>query len=200
MPAHHLSCGTVILLAFAATGQDVAPPGASPPGSAPAAAGEATMKLTIESAAFQANEKIPKKYTGEGADVSPPLTWSGAPAGTRELALLCDDPDAPRPEPWVHWVLYGLPAGTTALPENIEKKEQPAQPAGARQGKNSWSKIGYGGPMPPPGHGLHHYHFRLYALDANLSLPPGITKEELLKRMHGHILAEGELIGTYERK
>lgn len=157
------------------------------------------MKITVESPAFAPGKPIPKKYTGEGEDVSPPLKWSGVPKEAKELALICDDPDAPRPEPWVHWVIYKLPASLTELPENVAKQASPPRPAGAVQGKNSWGKLGYGGPMPPPGHGVHHYHFKLYALDAALDLPPGLTKDELLKKIRPHIIAEGELIGTYQR-
>ena len=147
--------------------------------------------ITVTSSAFNPGAKIPRKYTGEGEDVSPPLAWSGAPADTKEFALICDDPDAPRPEPWVHWVLYGIPADRNSLPEG--------NAGGADEGKTSFGKIGYGGPMPPPGHGVHHYYFKVYALDQPLELGPGATKERLLEAMAGHVLAEGELVGTYER-
>jgi Raf kinase inhibitor-like YbhB/YbcL family protein len=162
-------------------------------------AGETVMKITLESPAFAPGKPIPRKYTGEGEDVSPPLKWVGVPKEAKELALICDDPDAPRPEPWVHWVIYKLPANLTELPENVPKQASPARPSGALQGKNSWGRIGYGGPMPPPGHGVHHYHFKLYALDAVLDLAPGLTKDDLLKKIRPHIIAEGELIGTYQR-
>ncbi len=157
------------------------------------------MKITIQSKAFEPGQQIPKKYSGEGQDISPPLTWAGVPKEAKELALICDDPDAPRPEPWVHWLIYGIPASVTSLPEGVSKEPRLKDPADAVQGKNSWNKPGYGGPMPPPGHGVHHYHFKLYALDAALKLEPGLTKDELLKKMKGHIIAEGELIGTYKR-
>jgi Raf kinase inhibitor-like YbhB/YbcL family protein len=157
------------------------------------------MELNLTTMAFEAGQPIPKKFTGEGEDVSPMLTWGTVPAGTAELALICDDPDAPRPEPWVHWVIYKIPATASALPENVEKVEKLAEPAGALQGVNSWGKIGYGGPMPPPGHGTHHYHFMLYALDAELDVQPGMEKEALLAAMADHIVGKAELIGTYER-
>lgn len=157
------------------------------------------MTLKIESPAFAAGAVIPARFTGDGEDVSPPLKWSGLPAGVKEVALVCDDPDAPTPQPWVHWVIYGIPATAAGLPENVDKSASPAAPAGAAQGKNSWSKLGYGGPAPPPGHGVHHYHFKLYALDAALGLKPGLDKPQLLKAMKGHILAQGELMGTYQR-
>jgi Raf kinase inhibitor-like YbhB/YbcL family protein len=159
------------------------------------------MTLTITSTAFAAGQRIPKKHTGEGADVSPALSWSGIPEGAVELALIMDDPDAPSAEPWVHWVIYKIPAGVQRLPESVPRSEKLTEPAGALQGRNSWpsENLGYRGPMPPPGHGPHHYHFKLYALDAALSVAPGLTKTKLLDAMRGHILAQGELIGTYQR-
>lgn len=159
------------------------------------------MSIKVTSTAFAQNQVIPKKYTGEGADVSPPLAWSGVPEGTQELALICDDPDAPTPEPWVHWVIYKIPAAEKNLPEGVAKNEQLASPAGALQGKNSWpsENIGYRGPMPPPGHGTHHYHFTLYALKTKLDVRPGLDKKALLAKISGNVLAEGRLTGTYER-
>ncbi len=162
---------------------------------------ESTMTLTLTSRVFSPNETIPRRFTGDGSDFSPPLAWSvrSMPEGTRELALICDDPDAPRPQPWVHWVLYKIPADCACLPENIPNTETLEQPKGALQGRNSWGNPGYGGPAPPKGHGLHHYHFKLFALDTELDLRPGLTKDELLSAMKGHILATGELVGTYQR-
>ncbi len=157
------------------------------------------MKLTITSTAFDPGKKIPTRHTGEGDDVSPPLTWSNVPAGAVELALICDDPDAPTAEPWVHWVIYKIPAKLSGLKEGIARSEKLAEPVGVLQGKNSWNTIGYRGPMPPPGHGTHHYHFKLYALDSALALQPGLTKPQLLDAIRGHVLAEGELVGTYQR-
>jgi hypothetical protein len=162
--------------------------------------GEPAMAITVTSEAFKAKAAIPKKHTGEGADTSPPLAWSGVPAGTKELALICDDPDAPVAEPWVHWVIYGIPPDAKGLPEGVPTQETLQEPQGARQGLNDFRKAGYGGPMPPPRHGTHHYYFRLYALDSGLNLPPRQTKKKLLEAMKGHILAQGELVGTYERK
>jgi Raf kinase inhibitor-like YbhB/YbcL family protein len=161
--------------------------------------GDTVMALKIESSAFAHNEPIPKQFTGDGRDLSPPLSWANLPEGTKELALICDDPDAPRPQPWVHWVIYKIPATAGNLPENVAKTVTPAEPAGALQGENSWGKIGYGGPAPPRGHGVHHYHFKLYALDAPLDVAPGLTKERLLAAMEGHLIAQGELVGTYQR-
>jgi hypothetical protein len=160
----------------------------------------AAMSIILQSPAFKQNHLIPKKHTGDGDDVSPPLSWSEVPAGTKELALIVDDPDAPTPEPWVHWLLYKVPPATSSLAENVLPALHVSSPAGALQGANSWPKgIGYRGPAPPKGHGLHHYHFKLFALDASLELAPGVDKAALLAAMKGHIVAEGELIGTYQR-
>lgn len=165
--------------------------------------GRKPMKIEVTSTAFGPGKPIPKKYTGEGQDVSPPLAWSAVPEGTKEIALICDDPDAPTPQPWVHWVIYKIPAEAGGLPEGIARTASLSQPAGALQGTNSWpegqNNIGYRGPMPPPGHGVHHYHFKLYALDAPLSVAPGLDKSGLLRAMDRHVLAEGVLTGTYER-
>lgn len=157
------------------------------------------MSLTVQSPAFGHNETIPKRFTGDGEDVSPGLTWSGVPEAAQELALICDDPDAPRPEAWVHWVICRIPASATGLPENVAKTEKPVEPAGAIHGENSWGRIGYGGPAPPRGHGVHHYHFKLYALDTTLNVRPGLDKDQLLAAMKGHVIAQGELVGTYQR-
>ena len=160
------------------------------------------MTIEVTSTAFSQGGPIPAKYTGEGGDVSPPLAWSGLPEGTKELTLICDDPDAPTAEPWVHWVIYKIPAGTTALPEGIAKPPRLKRPNGVFQGKNSWPSgqtIGYRGPMPPPGSGEHRYFFKLYALDVKLVVEPGMGKKALLEDMTGHILEEGELMGTYQR-
>ena len=161
--------------------------------------GEPAMKLSLTSTTFADGEPIPRRYSGEGEDISVPLSISGVPAGVKELAMIVDDPDAPRPQPWVHWVIYKIPAGTNSLAEGIAKVGELAEPAGARQGKNTSDNIGYQGPMPPGGHGVHHYHFKLYALDIQLDLKAGADKQELLSAMAGHIVAETELIGTYER-
>jgi hypothetical protein len=161
--------------------------------------GGTPMTITMKSEVFESGRRIPTRHTGDGQDLSPPLSWSAVPEGTKELALIVDDPDAPTREPWVHWVLYKIPADATALAEGIPSKPTLTDPKGAIQGKNTGNQIGYKGPAPPPGHGTHHYYFRLYALDAELDLQPGIDKNALLKSMAGHILAEGELVGTYER-
>ena len=158
------------------------------------------MTISITSTAFEAGKPIPKKYTGEGEDLSPPLAWSGIPKGTQEIALICDDPDAPMGT-WVHWVLYKIPADATGLPEGLPREKTLKTPAGAVQGVNSFSSdnLGYRGPMPPKGHGPHHYHFKLYALDKPVTLAPGVDKKTLLAEIREHVLAQGELMGTYQR-
>jgi hypothetical protein len=183
---------------------DTAPTGDSPTsGDAPSPGsgmeGGETMPFELTSTAFGAGEVIPRRFTGDGEDVSPALSWAGAPLVTREFALIVDDPDAPTPQPWVHWVIYKIPPTVTGLPENIAKVEAPTAPSGVLQGKNSWHRAGYGGPAPPPGHGVHHYHFKLYALDTPLEAAAGRTKEQLLELMSGHVIATAELIGTYQR-
>ena len=150
------------------------------------------MAIEISSPAFNAGEVIPKKYTGEGEDVSPPLEWRGLPAETKEIALICDDPDAPTAEPFVHWVIYKIPGDRTSLSEGNAQ--------GALEGANDFGGKGYGGCMPPEGHGVHHYHFKVYALDTELEAEAGLSKARLLEEMEGHVLDEGALIGTYERK
>ncbi len=141
---------------------------------------------------FQPGERIPTKYTGEGDDVSPPLAWSDRPSGTAELALICDDPDAPVAQPWVHWVVYKIPGDAEGFPEGSAP--------GTLQGANDFGNTGYGGPMPPPGHGTHRYYFRVYALKEALDLnSPGASKEDVLSAMEGKILDQGELVGTYSR-
>lgn len=161
--------------------------------------GGSVMAISLHSTAFGDKQPIPRKYTGDGEDKSPPLNWTGLPDGTRELALIVDDPDAPRPQPWVHWLLYKIPAAVDRLPEGVTPSMNVSTPAGALQGKNSWNKIGYGGPAPPPGHGVHRYFFKLYALDKPLDLKGGVDKDALLAAMQGHILGQAELIGTYQR-
>ena len=159
---------------------------------------EPVMTFSLTSSAFGLNERIPPKYTGEGADVSPPLAWGEPPAAAQTLALICDDPDAPRGT-WDHWLIWNIPGSLRALPEGISKKDSPPEVAGAVQGSNSWPKVGYNGPLPPPGHGTHHYHFTLYALNKTLDLKPGANKKALLAAMKGHVLAEGKLTGIYSR-
>jgi len=151
--------------------------------------------MHITSAAFSEGQTIPKKFTCDGPDLSPPLSWKDVPAGTQAFALISDDPDAPVGT-WVHWVIYNLAGSTYGLPEGLEKQDQLSN--GALQGRNDFRRIGYGGPCPPPGK-PHRYFFKLYALDAKLSLKPGATKAELEQEMKGHILGQAELVGRYGR-
>jgi len=152
------------------------------------------MTFQLTSLAFNAGEPIPRKYTCDGENISPPLQWTGSPADTKSFALIADDPDAPVGT-WVHWVLYNIPASSTHLPKALPNSA--TLPDGSVQGTNSWPKLGYGGPCPPSG--THRYYFKLYALDARTSLPSSATKEQLLSAMQGHVLAQTELMGTYRR-
>jgi len=154
-------------------------------------------RLAVTSPAFADGAEIPQDHTCEGADIAPPLARSGAPAATKAFALIVDDPDAPDPDApkrtWVHWVLVGIPPTTTSLSAGAGLHP----PDGAADGKNDWGNAAWGGPCPPIGR--HRYFFKIYALDAALG-QPGMTKPELLAAIEGHILAEGELVGTYQKK
>lgn len=153
------------------------------------------MDIKITSSAFEEGGLIPAKYTCDGADISPPLRWEAVPEGTKSMALISDDPDAPMGT-WVHWVLFNMPAETKELAENIPADE--TLPNGARQGSSDFGRIGYGGPCPPSG--THRYFFKIYALDAELDLAAGARKPELVKAMEGHIIGQGQLIGKYKRQ
>lgn len=153
------------------------------------------MALTLQSSAFSDGGDIPVQFTCDGANVSPPLAWTEIPQGTKSFALICDDPDAPVGT-WVHWVVYEIPAEIRQLPENFPPKEETDH--GIRQGLNDFRNIGYGGPCPPGG--KHRYFFKLYALDVKPDLEPGISREELLLAMEGHVLEEAKLMGLYSRR
>jgi Raf kinase inhibitor-like YbhB/YbcL family protein len=146
--------------------------------------------LRIASPAFAPLGRIPERHAGDGEDVSPALEWTGAPEGTRSFALVVHDPDAPLVDGFTHWVLYGIPGETTTLAEGTKEHTT---------GRNSFGNEGYNGPAPPPGHGPHHYYFWVYALDAELDLPPGLERRALLERIEDHVLEQARLIGTYER-
>ena len=156
------------------------------------------MPLTLHSSAFSQQGTIPSRYTCEGKDISPPLSWSDVPEGTQSLALIVDDPDAPDPQAprmtWIHWVLYNLPPTTRALPEGMSIE---ALPAGTKEGQNDWKRTGYGGPCPPVGR--HRYFHKLYALNTVLPDLQKPTKLQLQKAMAGHVLAQAQLIGTYKK-
>ena len=157
---------------------------------------ETVMTIQITTTAFAEGQPIPSRHAYDQQDISPALQWSGVPAAAKSLALICDDPDAPMGT-WVHWVLYDLPPVGSGLGEGVPKT--PQLPNGAKQGVNDYKQIGYGGPYPPPGK-PHRYFFKLYALDVLPELKPGLTKKELLLAMEGHVVAEGQLMGTYQRK
>lgn len=158
------------------------------------------MSLIVKSPAFAEGHAIPVDHTEDGEDLSPALSWSGTPKGAASLILIVDDPDAPGEEPWVHWLLAGIPGDATELPGGFhEDRLADLAPAGLVQGKNTWGTLGYRGPAPPLGHGIHHYHFKLYAVDSSIQVPSGVEKSELLVLLSGHVLARGELVGTYRR-
>ena len=156
--------------------------------------GFALSDMQVTSTAFRNRGAIPRKHTGEAEDVSPALSWSGAPDGAESFAVICHDPDAPLVEPgtygFVHWVLYNLPASTTALDEGTTE---------GTAGKNNFGKTGYGGPMPPEGHGVHHYFFWVLALDGKPDLEPGLTLWQFFEKVEPHILGMNRIVGTYER-
>src|SRR5689334_462526 len=156
------------------------------------------MTFKLKSPSFDNEGAIPKKHTCQGDDVAPPLAWSGQPPNAKSFALIVDDPDAPDPRApkttWVHWVLYNIPASTTTLPEGTVSR---TLPEGTREGLNDWKRTGYGGPCPPVGR--HRYYHKVYALDVMLPDLGRPTKAELEKAMHGHVLAEAQLMGTYAK-
>ena len=151
--------------------------------------------LTISSSAFQNGQPVPQKYSCDGENISPALSWSAGPSQTRCFALVCEDPDAPHGT-FIHWVMYNIPSSSTGLPENVKKTD--ALPDGTRQGKNGAGQMGYTGPCPPPGK-LHHYHFKLFALDAMCNVPGTPDRDQLMSAIQGHIIAQGETVGTYQR-
>lgn len=148
-------------------------------------------ELRIVSPAFTSLERIPKRYTSEGENISPPLVWSGLPPGTQQLALICHDPDAPMARGFTHWVIYGIPPTISQLAEAVNSK--------FTEGMNSADKQGYTGPTPPVGHGPHHYYFWLYTLDKELDLKPGMNREQLLNAIADCVIEQARLVGIYER-
>lgn len=163
------------------------------------ASGNKAMALTLTSTAFDAGHDMPVIFTCDGKDVSPPLSWSGVPAGTKSLALIVEDPDAPDPAKpqrvWKHWVLYDIPPGANGLPQGVQAKDLPP---GTREGLNDWKRTGYGGPCPPTGR--HRYFHRLYALDVVLPDLGHPTRDQLEKAMQGHVIEQAELIGLYQKQ
>jgi Raf kinase inhibitor-like YbhB/YbcL family protein len=184
-----ITMGTGLLLILAVLG---ACQGERPAWQAPEGTG---VELTIESSAFEMDGTIPKRYTCDGEDISPPLSWSELPAGTQSLVIVCDDPDAPIGT-WDHWVLFNIPAAVRSLPEGIAADEV-IEGVGTH-GTNSWRRLGYGGPCPPEGP-AHRYYFTLYALDTMLDLDPGAAKQDVETATTGHVLAQGQLMARYGR-
>jgi len=161
---------------------------------APTPMQSAKPQIQLTSSGFKNGQAIPRQYTCDGIDISPPFEWTGVPRSAKTIALIADDPDAPSGT-FVHWVLYNLPAANIGLVENLPPTED--LKGGGLQGKNGFEKIGYGGPCPPSG--THRYFFKIYALDAELPLKGGATKAEVEKAIQGHIVAQGQLMGTYRR-
>jgi len=160
------------------------------------------QKITVTSATLKADETMPRDYTPDGRNLSPPIAWSNLPAGTREIAVICEDPDAGNPPPFVHWVIYRIPPTAKGLPEGLPidpAVAMPAEIAGAIQGISGFRRAIYRGPAPPPGK-PHHYHFVVYALDTDLGLKPGLTRADLLAAIDGHVIGQGEIVSIYERK
>lgn len=157
--------------------------------------------MLVHSESFQLGAVIPRRHAapGEGDNISPALHWSGVPPTARELLLVCEDPDAPALHPFVHWIVRRIPPDLGHLPEGIPALETPGTAPGLIQGINAARKVGWYGPLPPPGHGVHHYYFQLFALDREIDLPDAPTQKDLVHAMSGHLIAHGHHVGTYER-
>jgi Raf kinase inhibitor-like YbhB/YbcL family protein len=174
-------------------------------GCAAAASAQTPATLTVTSPTLKANETVPVDHTADGKNISPALMWSGAPASTKQFALIYDDPDVSfgtPPQSFVHWVVYKIPSTATGLPENLPMDAvltAPPEIAGAIQGMSGFRRTGYRGPAPPPGK-PHHYTWTVYALDAELPLEQGLNRNQLLEAMKGHIIGQGSLVAIYERK
>ena len=156
-------------------------------------------EVSLSSAGFNQGGKIPRIYSGEGENLSPPLLWEAGPAETKEWVLICEDPDAPRLEPFIHWIISKIPPEVVALPEGVPCVREPESTFGAIQSYNGKGLLGYTGPFPPSGHGIHNYHFQLFAIDKRLMAGQDLSLEELVTNMRGHVVAKGNLVGTYER-
>lgn len=187
-----LSLAALTLLLIGSSCVSTPQPAAQPPVADKSKTEKPEVKLI--SSAFKEGQPIPRQYTCDGVNVSPPLEWSGVPANAKTIAIIADDPDAPSGT-WVHWVLYNLPAANIGLVENLPPTEKLT--AGGFQGTSDFGKVGYGGPCPPSG--THRYFFKIYALDGELPLKAGATKAEVEKAMSGHIVLQGQLMGTYRR-
>ncbi|MCM2282272.1 MAG: YbhB/YbcL family Raf kinase inhibitor-like protein [Bdellovibrionaceae bacterium] len=155
--------------------------------------------ISLQSSAFQDGATIPPRYTQEADNISPPLEWSGVSPQAQELALICEDPDAPGPEPYVHWIIYGMNPRQTRLEEGFRPLSELHSPLHAFQGRNSAGLIGYIGPMPPVQHDWHHYHFKLFALKKVVTPPIGASRDEFYAAIQPHVVEQAELIGRYHR-
>lgn len=160
-------------------------------------ANDAPRSISLGSSSFQANQPIPGAYSEYGAGLSPELHWDRVPDNAQSLVLLVEDPDAPQQKPFVHWVMYNIPPSVHELPESLPRQTRLQQLGGAMQGRSSTGEIGYFGPRPPKDHGAHRYHFELFALDAPLGLSPGAERDEVVTAMKGHVVACGDLVGTF---
>lgn len=159
------------------------------------------MAFVLQSPSFKNGQEIPRIFTGDDEDHSPPLDWDQPPRETQEFALICEDPDAPTSEPFVHWLIYKIAPGHSTLAEDIPPDEEPdVPPLGSMQGKNSFGRIGYNGPLPPIGDKPHRYYFRLYALDQEMNLKPGLTRNQLMNAIRPHIIGTAVLMGRYRRE
>ena len=159
------------------------------------ATGGKKMEMKVTSKAFQDGGMIPKQYTCDGANISPPIAWDSVPEKTKSIALIADDPDAPG-KTWIHWVAFNIPASAHEIPENVPAQENIS--GGGKQGTNDFKKVGYGAPCPPSG-SAHRYYFKLFALDTELTQDSSATKDQLLKAMDGHVLGDGQLMGKYQK-
>jgi Raf kinase inhibitor-like YbhB/YbcL family protein len=187
--------GIVVLCCSCGSGQSSEKASIAPQSTSQGLSASLISTLALTSSAFSSGDSIPRKYSCDGDDVSPPLAWGDVPQDTASLALIVDDPDAPAGT-WVHWVLFNIPTETRALQEDVPAEAE--LPDGSTHGANSWKRMGYGGPCPPGG--THRYFFRLYALDSKLDLAAGATKQDVLDAMEGHVLAQGECMGTFSRQ
>jgi len=158
--------------------------------------------IIVESPVMRTGARMPRDFSPDGRNVSPPITWSNLPAGTRQLVVICQDHGAGNPPPWVHWLIYNIPATATGLPEGIPfdpSVPMPAEIAGAVHGNNGWGLPMWRGPAPPLGN-VNHYHFLVLALDAELDLPPGMTRAQVLRAIEGHVIGQGDLVPIYQRQ
>jgi Raf kinase inhibitor-like YbhB/YbcL family protein len=163
---------------------------------------QAPHPIIVESPTMRTGEAMPRDYSPDGRNLSPPLLWRNLPPGTRQIAVICQDHGAGNPPPWVHWIIYNIPATADGLPEGIPfdpSEPMPSEIAGATHGRNGWQLPMYRGPAPPVGN-THHYHFVVYALDAELNLPPGLTRAELLEAIEGHVIGQGDMVPIYQRR